>query len=124
MYAVVRRYRFDPKNSEEINRRIKEVFVHLVRQSPGFVNYFWLDTGEGEGASLTVFRFGHGPGRRSQLASLLVLWNSIWQRCWEIPKSSKARSKRTQIVVGSQSRTERNETTSFRCTFDSPVRRP
>ena len=57
MYAVMRRYRFDPKNSEEISRRIKEVFAHLVRQSPSFVSYFWLDTGEGEGASLPSHPF-------------------------------------------------------------------
>ena len=72
MYAVMRRYRFDPKNSEEINRRIKEVFVHLVRQSPGFVNYFWLDTGEGEGASLTVFRHKAGAEESTRMAASFV----------------------------------------------------
>ena len=56
MYAVVRRYRFDPNNSEEINRRVRDAFVHLLRKTPGFEAYYWLDTGEGEGASLRVFR--------------------------------------------------------------------
>jgi hypothetical protein len=72
MYGVVRRYRFDAKNSEEINRRIKEVFVHLVRRTPGFENYFWLDTGEGEGASLSVFRDRAGAEESTRIAASFV----------------------------------------------------
>ena len=52
--AVIRRYRFDPNNSEEINRRVRDAFVHLLRKTPGFEAYYWLDTGEGEGASLIL----------------------------------------------------------------------
>ena len=55
MYAVTRRYQFDPKESEEINRHVQEGFVPLIRTVPGFVAYYWLDTGEGAGTSLSVF---------------------------------------------------------------------
>lgn len=55
MYAVTCRYQFDPNESEEINRKIQEGFVPLVRMAPGFVAYYWLDTGEGAGTSLSIF---------------------------------------------------------------------
>ena len=55
MYAVIRRYQFDPKSSEEISRRIREGFIPLLRKTPGFVAYHWLDTGDGVGASMGVF---------------------------------------------------------------------
>jgi hypothetical protein len=55
MYAVTHRYHFDPKASEEINRYIQEGMVRLIQKVPGFVAYYWLDTGEGVGVSLSVF---------------------------------------------------------------------
>jgi hypothetical protein len=55
MYAVTRRYQFDPNESEEINRQVQEGLVPLIRTVSGFVAYYWLDTGEGAGTSLTVF---------------------------------------------------------------------
>lgn len=80
MYAVIRRYKFDPNKSEEINQKIREIFVPLISKSAGFVNYYWLDTGEGEGASLSVFKDKDGADEsvrsaadfvREHLASLL-----------------------------------------------------
>ena len=72
MYAVVRRYRFDPSNSEEIDRRIKDMFVHLLRKAAGFEAYYWLDTGEGEGASLSVFRDKAGAEESIRIAANFV----------------------------------------------------
>jgi hypothetical protein len=72
MYAVMRRYRFEPEKSEEISRRIKDVFVHLIRKSPGFEAYYWLDTGEGEGASLSVFRHKDGAEESTRIAANFV----------------------------------------------------
>jgi len=72
MYAVMRRYRFEPGKSEEINRRIKEVFVHLIRKSPGFEAYYWMNTGEGEGASLSVFRHKEGAEESTRIAADFV----------------------------------------------------
>ena len=56
MFAVIRHYRFNPKDSDEIDRRIREEFVPIVKTAKGFVRYYWLDTGNGEGASLGVFK--------------------------------------------------------------------
>ena len=60
MYAAIRHYHFDPKNGAEIDRRIRADFVPLLKKSRGFVRYYWLDTGKGEGASISGFRDAEG----------------------------------------------------------------
>ena len=69
MYAVIRRYQFDPKSTGEIDRQIREGFVPLIRQTPGFVAYYWLDTGGGVGASLSVFQDKAGAEESVRLAA-------------------------------------------------------
>jgi len=53
MYAVIRQYPFDPSASAALDRNIREQFVPLLKAMPGFVTYYWLNTGAG--ASLSVF---------------------------------------------------------------------
>ena len=60
MHAVIRRYQFDPSASEELDRKIRETLVPLLKDAPGFVTYYWLNTGEGSGASLSVFQSREG----------------------------------------------------------------
>lgn len=69
MYAVIRRYQYDPSSSDEIARHVNEGFMPLLRQSPGFVAYYWLDTGEGVGASLSVFGDQAGADESVRLAA-------------------------------------------------------
>ena len=47
MFAVIRHYHFDKKDSAEIDRLIQEQFVPIIRKAKGFVRYYWLDTGNG-----------------------------------------------------------------------------
>ena len=56
MFAVIRHYHFNPGDGAEIDRRIREEFVPIVKNAKGFVRYYWLDTGNGEGASLSVYK--------------------------------------------------------------------
>ena len=75
MYAVIRKYTFDPKSGEEINTKIKEGFVPLLKQAPGFVAYYWLDTGAGTGASMSVFNDKAGAEESVRLAADFVKAN-------------------------------------------------
>lgn len=59
MYALSRRYRFDPANAEKIDREIQKSFVPLLKKAHGFVAYYWLDNGNGIGESMTI------PGGKS-----------------------------------------------------------
>jgi len=69
MFAVIRRYHFSPKDGAEIDRRIREDFVPIVKSAKGFVRYYWLDTGDGEGASLGVFKDKAGADESVRLAA-------------------------------------------------------
>jgi hypothetical protein len=72
MFAVIRHYRFDKKDSAEIDRLVQDGFVPLIRQAQGFVRYYWLDTGAGEGASLGVFQDKAGADESVRLAADFV----------------------------------------------------
>ena len=72
MFAVIRHYHFDKKNSAEIDRLIQEQFVPIIRKAKGFVRYYWLDTGSGEGASFGVFKNKDGADESVALAAEFV----------------------------------------------------
>src|SRR6266480_6820484 len=48
MFAVIRHYHFNPNDSAEIDRRVRDELVPIVKKARGFVRYYWLDTGKGE----------------------------------------------------------------------------
>jgi len=55
MYATVRRYEgvTDPK---EAAKRVLEGFVPLVSGMPGFIDYYWVDLGDGAMISISFFK--------------------------------------------------------------------
>ena len=72
MFAVIRHYHFDKKNSAEIDRVVQDQFVPIIRKAKGFVRYYWLDTGNGEGASFGVFKNKDGADESVALAAEFV----------------------------------------------------
>ena len=69
MYAAIRHYHFAAKDGAEIDRRIREAFVPLLKKTRGFVRYYWLDTGKGEGASISVFLNREGADESVEIAA-------------------------------------------------------
>jgi len=69
MFAVIRHYHFDKKDTAEVDRLINDGFVPIIRKAPGFVSYYWLDTGDGEGASFSVFNDKTGADESVRLAA-------------------------------------------------------
>jgi hypothetical protein len=69
MFAVIRHYHFDKKNSVELDRLIREEFVPLVRKAKGFRHYYWLDNGNGEGASFGIFNDKAGADESVHIAA-------------------------------------------------------
>ena len=69
MFAVIRHYHFDKNDSAAIDRAIREEFVPIVRKAKGFKHYYWLDTGEGEGASFGIFSDKAGADESVRLAA-------------------------------------------------------
>ena len=72
MYAVIRHYKFDPKNTAKIDQQIKEDFAPMLKKAPGFVAYYWLNTGAGAGASCGVFQSKAGADESVRLAADFV----------------------------------------------------
>jgi len=72
MFAVIRHYHFDKKDSKEIDRLVRDEFVPLIKKAKGFVRYYWLDTGTGEGASFGVFKDKAGADESVVLAADFV----------------------------------------------------
>jgi hypothetical protein len=55
MYAAIRRYKFDTKNAETINKSVHEGFLPLISKARGFIAYYWMNVEPGVGLSLSVF---------------------------------------------------------------------
>jgi hypothetical protein len=66
MFAVIRHYHFEKSDTTEIDRLIQDEFVPIIRKAQGFVRYYWLDTGAGEGASFWGLQ---GQGRRRRVGA-------------------------------------------------------
>jgi len=56
MYAVVRHFSFKPEYGPLIAKLTAEGLVAIITQDKGFVRYYWLDLGNGEGTSFGVFK--------------------------------------------------------------------
>jgi hypothetical protein len=72
MFAVIRHYHFDKNDSADIDRIIQDEFVPIIRKGEGFIRYYWLDTGDGEGASFGVFADKAGADESVRLAAEFV----------------------------------------------------
>ena len=75
MFAVVRHYHFKPEDGEKIDTLVREGFVPLIKKAKGFIRYYWLDTGSGEGASFSVFKDKAGADESIHLAADFVKAN-------------------------------------------------
>ncbi len=72
MYAVVRQYQFDSNDTEEIDRKVQEILVPQLKKLSGFVDYYWIDTGKGTGASMTIFKDEAGVEESVRVAAEFV----------------------------------------------------
>jgi hypothetical protein len=59
MYVAVRRYEGVTDPSEVI-RHVNEGFLPIISEVPGFVNYYFVDAGEGVLLSVSVFEHQSG----------------------------------------------------------------
>ena len=56
MHIVIRRYKIDLDAVEAVTRRVREGFApYISRVMPGFVEYYWIDAGDGDLISLSIF---------------------------------------------------------------------
>ncbi|HWR58133.1 MAG TPA: hypothetical protein VN328_04520 [Thermodesulfovibrionales bacterium] len=54
-YATVRRYE-GVKDTNAAAKQVDEKFVPLISALPGFIEYYWIDLGNGAMISVTIFK--------------------------------------------------------------------
>jgi hypothetical protein len=74
MYAVVRRYD-GVTDAAEAGRQVKEGFVPLLQDMPGFVAYYWVNAGGGVMVSTSVFQDQAGEEESTKRAADFVSAN-------------------------------------------------
>ena len=55
MHIAVRQYHINPRNVAEVTQKVQDGFIPLLRQAPGFVEYYWLNAGNGRVVSVGLF---------------------------------------------------------------------
>jgi heme-degrading monooxygenase HmoA len=56
MFASIRRYRLKQGSMDELARRVDASFAEEIGRQPGFVSYEFMDCGDGEVTTVSVFR--------------------------------------------------------------------
>ncbi len=77
MFVAIRYYQTDPGSVDEVVRRVKEGFVPLIRDTPGFVSYLVLAPSEREDelVSVSVFESQEGAEGSNEKAEAWVRQN-------------------------------------------------
>jgi hypothetical protein len=73
MYATVRRYE-DATDAKAVGQHVKEGFIPLISQVPGFVAFYWIDAG-GVVVSTSVFEDQAGAEESDRRAADYVREN-------------------------------------------------
>src|SRR6478735_6148755 len=56
MFASIRRYRLARGSMDELARRVDGSFADQINAQPGFVSYEFIDCGDGEVTTISIFR--------------------------------------------------------------------
>jgi hypothetical protein len=71
MYATVRRYE-GVSDPSEVARRVNEGFLPIIREIPGFVDYYLADAGDGVIISTSIFESASGEEESNWRAGQFV----------------------------------------------------
>ena len=69
MYTSIRRYEIDPKNVDELVRRVESGFIPIISKAPGFASYAIIDAGNGVVASMSTFQDQAGAEASNRMAA-------------------------------------------------------
>jgi hypothetical protein len=76
MYVAIRQYGLlTNEPTREVLQGIREGFIPIIRNVPGFLAYYVLDSGNGTLTSISIFEHRAGAERSNKLAEDWVGWN-------------------------------------------------
>ncbi|GAC1659785.1 MAG: hypothetical protein NVS9B12_13770 [Vulcanimicrobiaceae bacterium] len=68
MHATIRQFKVTG-DMEEVSRIVQDGFTPLLERIPGFVSYYWIDTGGGRAISVSVFQTKFGEEESNRVAT-------------------------------------------------------
>jgi heme-degrading monooxygenase HmoA len=68
MFVSIRRYRLRQGPAEDLARRVDDGFADEISAQPGFASYEFIDCGDGELITLSIFRDAEGAEASRELA--------------------------------------------------------
>ena len=77
MYASIRRYRIDRSSISEITQRVREGFLPIISELPGFVAYYIVDQGDGNAATVSLFQDREAAEHSNRAAAQWVQENMV-----------------------------------------------
>jgi hypothetical protein len=72
MYVAIRRYRVPFDMIDEVNQQVEAGFLPLLKQRPGFVEYYWLNAGNGFLVSVGMFESKEAAEESTEMAANYV----------------------------------------------------
>jgi hypothetical protein len=75
VYASIRKYKTQAGASAELAQRVKQGFVPIISQAPGFVAYYVVDAGNDVVASVSIFQDQAGAEASNRMAAEWVKGN-------------------------------------------------
>ncbi|GHO58089.1 hypothetical protein KSB_65640 [Ktedonobacter robiniae] len=55
MYAVMRKIKVQPHLIDTLTQKTRDVFVPVLKNEPGFIEFIVVQVGEGEAVSISIF---------------------------------------------------------------------
>jgi hypothetical protein len=76
VHVAIRRYQLDPGSSvQELMRRVNEGFIPIIRDAPGLLAYYALDSGGGTVTWVSIFEDRAGAEESNRMATDWVRQN-------------------------------------------------
>jgi hypothetical protein len=72
MYAVLDRYHYPPEQFDELTQQLQQQLIPQLRRAPGFVAWYWLNTGTGESLAMSLYETQAHAEAAEQLTTTLV----------------------------------------------------
>ncbi len=69
MHVAIRQYHINPRDVEAVTQKVQDGFVPLLRKAPGFVEYYWLNAGNGRVVSVGFFQDQASAEASTQMAA-------------------------------------------------------
>lgn len=70
MHVAIRRYRLlGSSSADEVLQRVREGFIPIIKDAPGFLAYYAVDGGGGTLASVSIFEHRAGAEESNRMAA-------------------------------------------------------